>query len=347
MPIYNAEPYLVQAIEGILHQTYPNWELIICDNQSTDSSAQIAKQYASQDLRIRFYQNQWNIGFSGNAHKTTSLAQGDFVILHAGDDIAIPNAFAEYVKVINEFKDGAESLILISDFDIVNQSGQFVKTVISSYPTTKATPHEQRTKELPEYITYDGHAILKEKLYKSNTFGWVGTVLFAKDLMLKTEGYSSNQWVNPDKLFMFKVLSLNPRIIWLRAVLFRYRIHNFNQNSQQTSTGVLKYLLDQYAYTFDLPEKILKEYAQGRQALIEQFIEHDCMRAALREISLGNRKFGFRHLCFGLATYPDVAWKNPKTHFAIMLWLLGPIGRWLGFMLYRGYMRSNPDNYKL
>lgn len=348
MPVYNAAPYLPEAIEGILAQTYENWELIVCDNQSTDSSSEIAKRYAHKNPKIRFYQNHWNIGFSGNAHKVTSLAQGDFIMLHAADDIAAPRALESYRDVINRFETEAQSIVLMSDFDVLGQDGKLTGTATLDYPTVKFLDKDSNAQRdaLSEPECFEGHAILRDRLSGLRTFGWVGTVLCSRDVFLRTEGYINNQWVNPDKSFMFRALYTNPKVIWIKEPLFKYRLHDFNQNSQQRKSGVLKYLLDQYAYTFDLPENMLQEFANGREDLITQFVEHDCIRAALREIAYGNRKSGFRHLCFGLAAYPDVAWRNPKTYAAILLWMLGPLGTAFSRPLYRRYKQSNPERFR-
>lgn len=53
MPVYNRESYLAVAIESVLYQTYPNWELLIWDDGSTDRSLEIAQGYAQQDDRVR------------------------------------------------------------------------------------------------------------------------------------------------------------------------------------------------------------------------------------------------------------------------------------------------------
>lgn len=345
MPVYNAENYVGQAIEGILAQTYDHYEIVVCDNCSTDSSAEIVQKYAQKYPQVRFYQNQWNIGFSGNAHKTTSLAKGDFLLLHAADDIAAPDALEQYVKVLDEADTDPQHTILMSDFYVVNEHGieQRIRTWDSVFVKPPGIPRNINDVSI---IEFTGYNILASRLPNLATFGWVGTILFSKKLLVDTEGYSSNQWINPDKHFMIKLLSLNPTVFWIKSPLFFYRIHDSNQNAQQASAGVLKYLLDQYAYTFDLPDIMLRQYVRDRSSLVEYFIEHDCMRAALREIALGRRKLGFRHLCFGLATYPDVAWRNYKTHAALLLWALGPIGKLIGRRLYGGYTARNPERFE-
>ena len=66
LPVYNAEKYLRHALDAILLQTFEDFELIICDNASTDSTAGICASYALADNRIRFYRNDRNLGAAEN-----------------------------------------------------------------------------------------------------------------------------------------------------------------------------------------------------------------------------------------------------------------------------------------
>ena len=61
MPVYNGETYLGEAIESILTQTFQNWELLLVNDGSTDSSADIMERYAGQDQRIKLIYNRKNL----------------------------------------------------------------------------------------------------------------------------------------------------------------------------------------------------------------------------------------------------------------------------------------------
>ena len=58
MPCYNSEKYVVQAIESIKNQSHTNWELLICDDKSTDSSLNIITKFKSNKIKI--YKNERN-----------------------------------------------------------------------------------------------------------------------------------------------------------------------------------------------------------------------------------------------------------------------------------------------
>lgn len=66
MATYNGERFLHEQIDSILAQTHQNFELVICDDCSTDGTAGILREYEAQDSRIRVYVNESNLGFKKN-----------------------------------------------------------------------------------------------------------------------------------------------------------------------------------------------------------------------------------------------------------------------------------------
>lgn len=62
MPSHNAEKYISEAIQSVISQTYENWELLVIDDGSTDSTADIVRQFSKIDSRVTLYMNSKNIG---------------------------------------------------------------------------------------------------------------------------------------------------------------------------------------------------------------------------------------------------------------------------------------------
>ena len=92
MPVYNAAPYLAEAIESILAQTHQDFEFIIADDESTDDSPQIIQAYAARDTRIRPFFLQHGHAKTGNA--CVALAQGRWLARMDADDVALPERLA-------------------------------------------------------------------------------------------------------------------------------------------------------------------------------------------------------------------------------------------------------------
>lgn len=88
IPIYNSGPYLREAIESILNQSYQPIEIIAIDDGSTDDSAEIVKSYKE----IRYF-HQENLGPAVARNKGISIAQADYIGFHDADDICEKNRF--------------------------------------------------------------------------------------------------------------------------------------------------------------------------------------------------------------------------------------------------------------
>lgn len=91
MPVYNVEPYVAEAIESILAQTYENFELIIIDDCSNDNTFSICKKYAKLDSRIILIHNEHNLRIEGALNKGLSSVHGKYVVRMDGDDISDKN----------------------------------------------------------------------------------------------------------------------------------------------------------------------------------------------------------------------------------------------------------------
>src|SRR6266508_180906 len=87
MPVFNGQRFIRQALDSLLSMDYPNFELIISDNASTDGTAEICQDYAARDRRIRFYRNAKNEGAFGNFARVLALARGNYFMWAAHDDI--------------------------------------------------------------------------------------------------------------------------------------------------------------------------------------------------------------------------------------------------------------------
>ncbi|MCE7985818.1 MAG: glycosyltransferase [Caldilinea sp. CFX5] len=102
MPAYNGATYLQQAIDSVLAQTYPVWELIVVDDGSTDNTAAIVTTY--RDSRIR-YTYQKNRGQAAALNQGLGLAQGEYITTLDTDDWFTPNSLLDRVNFLNTHAD--------------------------------------------------------------------------------------------------------------------------------------------------------------------------------------------------------------------------------------------------
>jgi len=100
VPIYNGEDFLGDAIDSVLAQTFGDFELILCDNASTDRTAAICAAYVARDPRIRYYRNPRNLGAAANYNRAFSLARGRYFKWLAHDDRLEPTFLERTVAVM-------------------------------------------------------------------------------------------------------------------------------------------------------------------------------------------------------------------------------------------------------
>jgi glycosyltransferase involved in cell wall biosynthesis len=100
MPVFNGEKYLRRAIESILAQSYVNFELIICDNASTDRTQAICQEYAARDARVRYVRHPSNLGAGRNFDHCFHLARGKYFQWAAHDDMFVPDHLAHAVAAL-------------------------------------------------------------------------------------------------------------------------------------------------------------------------------------------------------------------------------------------------------
>ena len=128
MPVYNGEKYLREAIESILKQDFSDFEFLIINDGSTDSSKEIISSYS--DSRICIVDNEKNIGLVSTLNKGLDLALGEYIARMDCDDISVKSRLSVQVRLMDENKDlGASGSFYrllrknkksISDFPISN-----------------------------------------------------------------------------------------------------------------------------------------------------------------------------------------------------------------------------------
>ncbi|MBQ8851129.1 MAG: glycosyltransferase, partial [Oscillibacter sp.] len=132
VPVYNAEAALRRCIESILHQTCGDFELLLVDDGSTDSSGAICDEYAAQDTRIRVFHKE-NGGVSAARNLALDNAQGTYLQFLNSDDWVTPDATRLCLRTARE----QNADLVISDFyrvvgDRVSVKGDIEETEVLS-----------------------------------------------------------------------------------------------------------------------------------------------------------------------------------------------------------------------
>jgi len=131
LPVYNGERYIAESIESILGQSYTDFELIISDNASTDSTRDICRGYEKKDLRVRYFRQPQNIGLSPNHNFVVNEARGELFKWASNDDLYARNLVARCVEALDEYKD----VVLAHSWTAkIDESGNV--TAVYEYPLT-------------------------------------------------------------------------------------------------------------------------------------------------------------------------------------------------------------------
>ena len=97
MPLYNCEKYILQAVESVVAQTYKNWELIIVDDCSTDTSLDLVQKYVS-DSRVKLIASSLNEGAARARTIALGKVTGSYVAYMDSDDVWLPNKLERQLK---------------------------------------------------------------------------------------------------------------------------------------------------------------------------------------------------------------------------------------------------------
>jgi glycosyltransferase involved in cell wall biosynthesis len=110
MTVFNRERYLGAAVDSVLAQTMQDFELIIVDDVSSDGSAEMARQYAGRESRVRFFRNERNLGDYPNRMRAAEQATGRYLKYVDSDDLIYPHSLEIMVRAMQAHPDAALGL---------------------------------------------------------------------------------------------------------------------------------------------------------------------------------------------------------------------------------------------
>jgi glycosyltransferase involved in cell wall biosynthesis len=134
LPVYNGENYLSQSLTSLLDQSYEDFELIISDNASTDSTPDICRLYEKQDSRIRYFRQPCNIGIAPNHNFVIREARGELIKTASHDDLYGHDLLKYCVEALDNYPD----VVLAHSWSAVIDDSQTV-TELVDYPVNTAS----------------------------------------------------------------------------------------------------------------------------------------------------------------------------------------------------------------
>lgn len=195
MPVYNGGPFLKDAIESILAQTFTEFEFLIVDDGSKDTSLEVIRGFS--DARIKLIQNEKNLGLIATLNKGLSLAQGEFVARMDQDDLAVPERLAKQVALL---RGNPEILGTGSALTLINMKGETVGNI------AVLTEFEQ----------------IRRALAVTNPFAHP-TMMVRREIVKKLGGYRSEAYATEDYDLWTRLVKEGP-VVNIEEPLLRYRL---------------------------------------------------------------------------------------------------------------------------
>ena len=234
LPVYNGEKFISESIDSILAQTFQDFELIICDNASTDKTEEICRAYTAEDERIRYYRNEKNIGCARNFNRVFQLSTGEYFKWIAYDDLHAPDFLQKCIEIL----DRDSSVVLChSHVYHIDEQGKFLQNYDIKFKTDSPKPQERFQELLTKHYCYQIYGVIRA------------------DVIRKTPPISS--CAAADAIFLLR-LSLLGRFYEIPEYLFFARNHpqqslsmflpNYLLTTKNNSRKSLSNLPDFYAY---------------------------------------------------------------------------------------------------
>ena len=128
MPVHNAEKFIEDAIRSVMQQTYQNWELLVVDDASTDSSMSIVDRLASEDSRIKHVSNDTPTGYPATPRNlAVNMAKGRYIAFLDSDDMWLPDKLERQLPLFDKY---AKVAVVFSNYEKVNEYGERAARVV-------------------------------------------------------------------------------------------------------------------------------------------------------------------------------------------------------------------------
>ncbi|AJD04379.1 glycosyltransferase family 2 protein [Campylobacter lari] len=253
VPIYNVEKYLRQCLDSISIQSYSNLEIILVNDGSTDSSLDIANEYACKDSRVKII-NQKNKGAGYSRNVGLKCSSGTYIMFFDSDDYMEEYAINLMIKKATEME--AEIVIAKSN-DYYNDTKETkkLKSIDDNFITKPVFSAEDNCKYIFNFCT-----------------AWAWDKLYKKSFLTQNNIFFQNLSVSNDMFFTLYSLSLAKNICIIDDYMFYHRRNVYSSLSNSRDKTPLECFKAIYKLRDVLMEK--KEYDKFEQSFINYIIKY-------------------------------------------------------------------------
>jgi glycosyltransferase involved in cell wall biosynthesis len=221
MTSYNRQQYIGDAIQSVLNSSYSNFELIIVDDCSTDSTVEIARSFEENDKRIKVYVNENNLGDYPNRNRAASYATGKYIKYVDSDDCLYPSGLEVMVAALELYPQAAIAFSSLRLYDS------------KPYP-----------------LFFSGAEALRKHFFEGGLLhAGPSTTIIRLDAFKTIGGFSGKRYVSDYEAWLniclsFSVVVLQPGLVWVRT-----------HEGQEFGEGALRY----YSLNYNLHKAFIEK----------------------------------------------------------------------------------------
>jgi len=225
----NGEKHLKACLDSCISQTFTNYEIIICDDGSSDKSLSICEEYASKYSQIKLFKNERNLGLLGNWNKCMELATGTWIKFLFQDDLMNSNCLEEFAK---NAVDGVELIVCKRNFLLEDNATEDVKNY-----------YQQRVRTLENTGNFNSNDFSPTTISKIanehpslNFIAEPSLTMFKKESLIKVGGFDNELKQICDLEFLLRLASVYG-LRYIPQQLCTFRIHNSSTTVKNVSSN--------------------------------------------------------------------------------------------------------------
>jgi glycosyltransferase involved in cell wall biosynthesis len=308
--VYNGSDYIAESIESVLGQTFTDFELIVCDNCSTDNTGEIVAGF--RDDRVKYVRNQKNLGLVGNANRCIEVATGEYIGILHHDDSMMPDNLERKVRLLNEHR---EVGFVHSNIILIDTKGD----VVSSNIWNEDSRHDYVENGIKvfqksmAYLHYGASIFIGAVLARRECYDRIGS--FSTEL---PHCLDSEMWMR---------MALFYDVACLGTPLVKYRVHPASTSSSWGDYNSIPYLKEHY-----LTAQMLFKTHRERIPQVTTLKRQVSRAFGERAMTWAYNSFSNKDFIFGKLCFKESLKMCPKNYDNILFWksaamlMAGPTG---------------------
>lgn len=277
IPSFNYDSYLRDALNSVLGQSYQNFEIIVVDDGSSDSSPEIIFGYAkrSSNIKVYFHQDRRNLGLPETLKLGISKASGEWLAFLEADDIWNPFCLEKRIEAVKNTNVAF----------CCNAIAPIIESHASDIWFKSYVPRVQR--KLVEIQKKNGIFDLQDLILEENYIPTFSCVMVKKQILESCDFASPvNAWLD---WYLWSQVFQKTKGVFIELPLTQWRLHSDSQNSRKTLTGFLR----NYAhFRRRLSDKFLSTQIENKERKIRRLRE-PVLLPLTRRCILGIQEVGF------------------------------------------------------